>query len=260
MEGTMIERLPAPDHVLALRLAGKITAADIATIKSVLDPMLAQHARIGFVVDLADFSDATAEAIAADLRYELGLLDRAGQFARGALVTDKEWLGVVAGFSAKLLPGLEMRTFGAAQRGQALQWAADLPAKADPPPAIRVVATDRDDVLGFEVDGVISTAGLGLLIDQVNAMLARHDKVRMLARIKHLDGVDPAAFMQSGLVSMKLAAIQKMERYAIVGAPGWMDRIVDIVNPVFADMDMRTFPADREAEAWAWLGAQPSAA
>ncbi len=251
---------PLPDYVLALRLAGKVTVDDVAAVKSALDPMLERHERIGFVVDLAGFSDATAEAIAADLRYELGLLGKAGQFARGALVTDKEWLGVVAGFTAKLLPGLEMRTFAPAQRDEALRWAADFPAlAADRAPAIRLLPADRDDVLGFEVDGVISAAELPLLIDQVNAVLQRHEKVRMLVRIKHLGGVDPAALMQSGLVSMKLAAIQKMERYAIVGAPRWMNKAVETINPVFPDLDMRTFPADREAEAWAWLGAQPEA-
>lgn len=256
----MIEFLSAPDHVLALGLTGKVTADDVAAVKRALDPMLEQHERIGFVVDFAGFSDAPAEAIAADLRYEFGLLGKAGRFARGALVTDKEWLGVVAGFTAKLLPGLEMRTFAPARRDEALRWAADLPAQAvDRAPAIHLLPADRDDVLGFEVDGVISAAELPLLIDQVNAVLQRHDKVRMLARIKHFGGVDPAALMQSGLVSMKLAAIQKMERYAIVGAPGWMNRAVATINPVFPDLDMRTFPADGEAEAWAWLGAGPAA-
>jgi hypothetical protein len=159
---------------------------------------------------------------------------------------------------AKLLPGLEMRNFTPAQRDEAPQWAGDLPAQAaDQEPAIRVLPTDRDDVLGFEVDGVVSAAGLPVLIDQVNAMLARHDKVRMLARIKHLGGVDPAVFLQHGLVSMKLAAIQKMERYAIVGAPDWMGKAVETIDTVFPDIDMRTFAADREADAWAWLGAKP---
>ena len=64
--------------------------------------------------------------------------------------------------------------------------------------------------------------------------------------------------MQGGLVSVKLAAMQKVERYAIVGAPGWMSKIIETINPAFADIDMRTFPADLEAEAWAWVGAEPA--
>ena len=41
---------------------------------------------------------------------------------------------------------------------------------------------------------------------------------------------------------MKLAAIPKVERYALIGAPGWMCRIIDTLNPIFSDLDMRTFP------------------
>jgi hypothetical protein len=65
--------------------------------------------------------------------------------------------------------------------------------------------------------------------------------------------------MQSGLVSMKLAAMQKVERYAIVGAPGWMHKAIETLNPVFPDIEMRTFSVDREVDAWSWLGAKPSA-
>ena len=57
---------------------------------------------------------------------------------------------------------------------------------------------------------------------------------------------------------MKLAAMQKVERYAIVGAPGWMRKILESVNPAFAEIDIRTFPADQEADAWTWLGAEPA--
>jgi len=105
---------------------------------------------------------------------------------------------------------------------------------------------------------VISAKEMPEVIQTFETFLERHEKVRLLNRIKHFGGIDPAVFMQSGLVSMKLAAMQKVERYAIVGAPGWMRKIIETVNPAFADTDMRTFPLDRENEAWAWLGAEPT--
>jgi hypothetical protein len=113
-------------------------------------------------------------------------------------------------------------------------------------------------VLAFEINGVISTETLPGIIDEVNNFLARHEKVRMLGRIKHLGGFDPAIYMQSGLFSMKFAAMQKVERYAIVGAPGWMETVIKSSNPLFPSIDMRTFSEDREADAWAWLDAEPS--
>ncbi|MEO6823824.1 MAG: STAS/SEC14 domain-containing protein [Nitrosospira sp.] len=95
------------------------------------------------------------------------------------------------------------------------------------------------------------------VIKEFETFLAHHDKVRMLNRMKHFGGIDPSALMQNGLVSMKLAAMRKVERYAIVGAPGWIRKIIETLNPAFPDLDMRTFPADQEDQAWAWLDASP---
>lgn len=62
--------------------------------------------------------------------------------------------------------------------------------------------------------------------------------------------------MQAGLIPMKLAAIQKVERYAIVGGPGWLRKAVEAVNPLFEEIDMRTFAPEEEEAAWEWLGAR----
>jgi len=115
--------------------------------------------------------------------------------------------------------------------------------------------TTRDDVFAFEMNGVISSKELPGLIEDVNAFLDQHENARMLNRIKHLGGIDPSVFLQNGLFPMKMAAIQQVDRYAIVGAPGWVQKMIETVNPVFPDIDMRTFPADHETEAWDWIGA-----
>ena len=54
--------------------------------------------------------------------------------------------------------------------------------------------------------------------------------------------------------------METVEHDAIVGAPGGMRKVIDAMNPAFPDIDMRTFPADREEDAWAWLEAEPSQA
>ena len=96
------------------------------------------------------------------------------------------------------------------------------------------------------------------VINKFQAFLDSHESVRLLNRMKHFGGIDPPVFPQDGLVSMKLAAMQKIERYAIVGPPGWMSKIIENLNPVFPDLDIGTFPASREEDAWAWLDARPT--
>ena len=113
-------------------------------------------------------------------------------------------------------------------------------------------------MLGFEIDGAMTPASVTGLVTDMQAFLDRHDQVRLLGRIKHLGGIDPTLFLQSGLLSMKLAAMQKVERYAIVGAPAWMNTAVKALDPMLTDIELRTFAAAHEADARAWLGATPT--
>jgi hypothetical protein len=160
-------------------------------------------------------------------------------------------------FANPLLATFEMRVFTPDQSEEAVNWAAELPrAPERETGAFRFLPTTKNDVLAFEIDGVISAGEMPGVIEELEAFLGRHEKVRILNRMKHFGGIDPGVFVQGGLVSMKLAAMQKVQRYAIVGAPVWMGKIIDSLNPAFADVDMRTFPAEQEADAWAWLGVE----
>ncbi|MDF1586962.1 SpoIIAA family protein [Marinimicrococcus flavescens] len=254
----MFERLPAPDHVLAFRLGGTMTGQDIASYRSLLDAMLETHERIGLCIDVTGLADMNADAFVEGARADMALLAHLRQLGRCAFVSDKEWPRALAGFMAALFPTFETRVFTPHERDQALSWAAERPKAPQAAPALRLIPTSRDDVLAFEIDGVIAANELSGIVEHVDAFLARHEKVRMLARIKRLGGIDPASFLQGGLLPMKLAAMQKLERYAIVGAPAWMRPIIETVNPAFPAIDMRAFAAENEADAWSWLGAEPA--
>ncbi len=255
----MFEQLSAPDHVIAMRLSGKLTGDDVSQYKTLFDQKLEKHERVGVCADLTGFADMTLDAIIKDAKVELELATHLNQIARVAFVSDKEWPQAVIQLLSGLFPTLSMKAFTPDRLAEAIQWSAELPqAPKGEIQAIRFLPTTKDDVLGFEINGVISAREMPDVIKVLESFLQGHEKVRLLNRMKHFGGIDPAVFMQGGLVSMKLAAMQKVERYAIVGAPGWMSKIIETLNPAFADIDMRTFPADREAEAWAWLGAEPA--
>lgn len=254
----MFAHLPAPDHVLACKLSDKVTGNDLKRYKSLLEDMLEKHEAVSLCVDITDLSDMNADALFEGMKADLELLSHFRQFRRGALISDKEWPRALIGLVTSLVPAFEMKAFRPGQSDEALVWAAQSPSKLKAEkPSVRILPTTRDDVFAFEVDGMIASEEFPEILRQINAFLSRHDRVRLLGRIKHLDGFDPAIFMQSGLVSMKLAALQKVERYAIVGAPGWLNTMIATMNPLFHDLDMRTFPADREADAWNWLEAEP---
>jgi hypothetical protein len=82
------------------------------------------------------------------------------------------------------------------------------------------------------------------------------EKLRLLGRLDHVGGMVPGAFTDSGLLSLKGALTQKLERYAIVGGPAWLSRNIGIVRAL-TKVDVRHFDPAAEQDAWAWLEARP---
>lgn len=253
----MLKQVSAPDHVIALALEGKLTGEGIQEYQSILARKLQQHAQIGVYVDLTTFSDMSKNALIKGAEADMELFSHLSQLSRCAFVSDKEWPQTMISFAQQLFPMLDMRVFPSSQSEEALKWAGDT---SDTPvskeASIHFLPTTKANVLAFEVDGVMSSEEMPNVIKKLDKFLAEHEKVRLLLRMKHFGGFDPAILMQSGLFSMKLSAMDKVERYAIVGAPGWVRKVIGAINPVFPDIDMQTFSADREEDAWAWLEAE----
>lgn len=254
----MLKDITAPDHVIALSLDDKLTGEGIAEYRQTLATKLENHAHISICIDLTRLTDITANAMVEGTKADLQLFSHLKQLRRCAFIADKEWPQAILSFLKPLIPTVEMKVFSASQSQQAINWAADIAAKSEDSDkaAIRFLKTTKDNVLAFEVDGVMSSEQMPQVIQRVEQYLNEHDNVRLLNRIKHFGGFDPSILFQSGLVSMKLSAMEKVERYAIVGAPGWMSKIIDTMNPVFPDIEMRTFALDQEADAWQWLDAE----
>ncbi len=249
----------APANVAAVRVTGTMGESDVEQYQKLMDAKLAEHGHIGMVFEIVGLADFDPAALDEGVRADLDFLKHLRQVGRFAVVSDKRWPHAIVGLYNHLLPGTEAKVFSAGERDAALVWAGDVTQNAptDTGPGIRTFATTRDNVLGFEMNGTLTGDDLKPIIDEFQSFMDNHEHVRLLNRVRHF-GFNPSILFQSGLMSMKLAALKKVERYAIVGAPAWMDKAAGVMNPLVPDMDVRTFPADKEAEAWDWLGAQPA--
>lgn len=127
----MIEILPGPSHLAAYRFTGTLTAEDYDRCIEDLEARLAQHRRIGIYCDLRGFTGITPAAIARDLRYALGKVGEYDRFARGAIVTGKQWLASVTGLAARFFPKTQIRSFDEADA--ALAWATAVDPDGPPP-------------------------------------------------------------------------------------------------------------------------------
>jgi hypothetical protein len=253
----MIEILPAPTHVAAFRLSGRLTAEDYKLITDEVDAKLKTHEHVGLYTEAHELSGITPSALAKDLAYGLGRLGEYHRFPRGAVVTDKPWLRAITTLSNSVVRTTEVRTFGLGERVAAMSWVAEV--HDDPhKPALRIFPTTRANTVAFAWDGTVSTAEAAEVMRACERALERSEHIRMFARIDKLSGITPGAFMQSGLAKLKWRLRHKIERYAIVGGPSWLPRWVATLRD-WTGIDLRHFDISDERSAWAWLEAEPVA-
>ena len=122
----MIELLPSPPQVAAFHFTGTLTGDDYDRCIGVVEEKLQQHPRIGLFCDMTGFTGLTPQAMAKDLRYALSKFGEYRRFARGAIITDKQWLARVSEFAGHFFPHTEIRAFEPNEHDAALEWAAEV--------------------------------------------------------------------------------------------------------------------------------------
>jgi hypothetical protein len=180
------------------------------------------------------------------------------RFGRIAVVSDLRWIRWATKIESALLPFVSYETFTSDERHRALAW---VEGKLHPlhDPSIRIIETDRADVLGFELNGRISAADAEFAADYFNKALAEERPLRLLGRVKCIDGAELGALLGHKYLAMKVGMLKRLDRYAIVGGPPWLCAWVSALDPLVS-AELRYFPADQEPQAWDWLGAHPKGA
>jgi hypothetical protein len=118
----MLERIDAPDNVLAFRAVGTIEKADY---DDVLDPavhaMLDERDELRFVYVLGEgFDGYSFGAGWEDAKLGIGHLTK---WKRCAVVSDKDWLRHYLGAFRWMMPG-DLKVFPEDQQDAAIAWAA----------------------------------------------------------------------------------------------------------------------------------------
>lgn len=121
----MIEILPAPSHVAAFDVRETLTVDDYDRCIAEIDARLAEHPRIAVFCNLVGMCRMTPMAIARDLHYATGKLGQYHRFARGAIVTERQWLGTITRLGGLFFPHTELRTFAPIDAATGFAWAAE---------------------------------------------------------------------------------------------------------------------------------------
>ncbi|MFP7722694.1 STAS/SEC14 domain-containing protein [Lysobacter sp. A3-1-A15] len=119
----MVTELPAPPHVVAFRVEGKLTEDGYDAVVAALEARLASQERIAVFFDMRGMSGMTPAAFGKDVAYSVRKLRELHRFARGAVVTDSDWLTGLVRFGSAFFPRIDLRVFPGAEHAPALDWA-----------------------------------------------------------------------------------------------------------------------------------------
>ena len=106
----MLDLLPAPETVVAMRVTGRVDEQDIERGIQAIEAALAREQSISLLVEIA-ITGMTAGAFTRDLGYGLGKLRDLHRFSRMAVVTGQDWLRTLAQVQDRILPHVDVRAF-----------------------------------------------------------------------------------------------------------------------------------------------------
>lgn len=121
----MLDMLPAADDVIALKISGKIMAADLDTIMDRLDAMLARYDQTHIFVETHGIDGVEVSSIAPYMMRAMPLFGKLDRFGRVAVVADQSWVRISSKIESMILPHISYRVFKPEERDAALVWVTD---------------------------------------------------------------------------------------------------------------------------------------
>lgn len=251
----MLQIIPSAADVIALKMDGRLTREELQRVADLVEASLEKNAKTHVYAEVENFAGFDISALGDYLPRAFRMLKKLDRFGRVAIVSDQRWLRWAARVESALLPHISYETFESADRARALAW---VEGKLNPlhDRAVSIIETDKPDVLGYEVDGRVSAADAEAVADYFNEALQRDRPLRLLGRIKKIDGAELGPLLGHKFLEMKIGMLKRVERYAVVGGPAWLCAWIQALDPLVS-VELRHFPAEKEAEALVWLGARP---
>jgi hypothetical protein len=251
----MLEYLPSKEDVIAIRCGGKLKRAELETYMDRLEASLAQREQTHLFAEVVEFGGLDTDGLGNLMKRSAVWFRNLDRVGRVAIVADQSWIRWAAKLESAVLPHVSYETFESDERERAWAW---VQGETDRPhgPALRIIETDRPEALAFEIDGHLDKGELDAASAHFVRAVEGLDRVRVLGRIRRLDGFEASGLLSGDFFAMKRSFLERMERYAIVGGPSWLKATLNSLGPLFR-VEIRHFAAEEEAEAWSWIGAKP---
>lgn len=242
------------ENILSVTLSGTLTADEVTAFYDWFTPALNAADQVGLVIDMTGFDDMTGDAIRRDIPLELGLLDKLGKVPKLAIISDKEFVGALAGAVNPLVPMVEVKVFSPVDREKAFAFASELPSKKPTGKGARLIDSPSADVVAFEIDGYIDDDEMEAISTEINTRINRGTTFSALARFKSFGGFDPEILTEGSFFKMKVRGIKSLKKYAVITDESWLKAMIGFAGTV-TGIDIRHFPLAEEQAAWEWVKA-----
>lgn len=249
----MLNWITSSEDVLAVRVRDGLSADELDELIQRLRDKIDGSPKTHVFVDIDRLRAEDWKSAFAALPHSWGLF-RLERYGRIAVVSDDRLVRTWSRVESAILPGIRYEIFHAAEADRALQW---VEGKIDKPheDALKFIETNNPLVLAYSIDGALSKADMEQAIVTLQPHLARElGPISVLGRFGEVRFSDPASFFDERYIRFKKDTLARVERYAIVGGPTWLQLMIEATAP-FVPFDLRFFEETDEAAAWDWVGA-----
>ncbi|OBV10834.1 STAS/SEC14 domain-containing protein [Erythrobacter dokdonensis] len=243
-----IERIGPRAHQMLVY--GQITPDDTAKFVAFAQAQNEAGEGGNILIDMVSMAGFSWSAVAEELAHIPALMQWLYRLDRIALVSDEEWIRTMARLESALLPGVVYAVYDADEAGAARAWVLEESERAH---AGAVSARDEGaDVVVIELTGRLDRAESENALDLVRARLDITGARRLMVVVRKWHGFDPDAALSTHVMQGKLELLGRLDRYALVGGPGWLRQMADSFGALVKPQ-VRSFDAGEETAALAWL-------
>ena len=115
---------------------------------------------------------------------------------------------------------------------------------------IEKLPKSSDQILGFQLSGRLHDQDYATFVPVIDAAVAKHGKIRLLAQFHDFDGWDVHALWDD--IKFSSTHCTEVERIALVGEKTWEHWMAGVCKP-FTMAKIRYFDSRDIEQAWTWL-------
>lgn len=115
---------------------------------------------------------------------------------------------------------------------------------------IETLSRGSEKILGFKLSGKLHDEDYKTFVPAIDAAVAKHGKIRLLAQMHDFHGWDAHALWDD--IKFSTTHCTEVERIALVGEKSWEKWMAGVCKP-FTMAKIKYFDAGEIDQAWKWL-------